>query len=414
MRKSLYTALFISLIICIVLVIGYKRTESDTTDKEEDISQNEITELEGIDNQISESNDAYDSDVNAAIDYRQQCGITDADVNRIKDQQQGYYCFDLLDSDEKQLYAEILLIINKHAEGIMVSTSDTDQLEYVFKCVFYDHPEIFWISGYECVRHVANGEIKYLTFGGKYIYTINQCKEFEDKIASYVSLCLGGINESASEYDKVKYVYEYVIEHTDYDVAANNNQNILSVFIDGKSVCQGYSKAAQYILQKLGIQCTLVVGTSVKGEGHAWNLVRIDNAYYYFDATWGDSYFDGNEMLQAIEVNYDFLNITTEELNRTHVINNVAIMPRCVATEANYYVMEKLFFDRYDESQLRKAFDSAYEDKAKTVTIKCADKAIYETMLNNLILSQDVFKYLHGDTMTYCGDEEDCLIIIWI
>ena len=51
------------------------------------------------------------------------------------------------------LYAELLLIIKAHAEDILVSTTDEDDLQTTFMCVFQDHPELFWIEGYSYSRY---------------------------------------------------------------------------------------------------------------------------------------------------------------------------------------------------------------------------------------------------------------------
>ena len=98
---------------------------------------------------------------------------------------------------------------------------------------------------------------------------------------------MSGADEEADQYAKVKYVYDTIIRETDYDPASPDNQNVYSVFVNNRSVCQGYAKAIQYLLNRLGVECTLVLGTVESGEGqegHAWNLVKVDGEYYYVDA----------------------------------------------------------------------------------------------------------------------------------
>ena len=91
-------------------------------------------------------------------------------------------------------------------------------------------------------------------------------------------------------YEKIKYIYETLIRQVEYQEDSGQNQNIRSVFLEGKTVCMGYSKAAQYLLNRMGIFCTLVTGT-VNGDrpsSHAWNLVKIGEEYYFMDVTWGN------------------------------------------------------------------------------------------------------------------------------
>ena len=69
-----------------------------------------------------------------------------------------------------------------------------------------------------------------------------------------------------TDYQKILYVYEYIVNTVDYDLEAADNQNIYSVFVNRRSVCAGYSKATQYLLERLGVFCTYVTGTTLDGQ----------------------------------------------------------------------------------------------------------------------------------------------------
>ena len=55
---------------------------------------------------------------------------------------------------------------------------------------------------------------------------------------------------------------------------APDNQNIYSALVGKRTVCAGYARSAQYLLQKMGMECIYVTGTCANGEAHAWNQVK--------------------------------------------------------------------------------------------------------------------------------------------
>ena len=59
------------------------------------------------------------------------------------------------------------------------------------------------------------------------------------------------------------------------------------VLIDKVGVCESYSRAFQYICQRIGVENLRVVGDS-QGIGHMWNMISLDNDWYHMYLTWDD------------------------------------------------------------------------------------------------------------------------------
>ena len=227
---------------------------------------------------------------------------------------------------------------------------------------------------------------------------IEDVVKYEKDIENYKNAFLTGVNQNTDDYTKIKYTYEYIIKNTEYDVDSVQNQNILSVFVYGRSVCQGYAKAFQYLSEELGIQSTLVVGYVGANEGHAWNMVKCNGQYYYIDCTWGDSsYLENSMSLSTGGINYDYLNITTSELELTHVIDNFTPLPPCNSVTDNYYVKEGLYFEGIDLVQLDNAFMNAKFQGRDSVELKCSSKEVYDKLGEYLLDDNHIFDYMSSD-----------------
>lgn len=335
--------------------------------------------------------------------------------------QQDCYAFLQLAEEEQKIYLEILEALIHFRENVKLSSCDKELISRVFQCVLNDHPEIFYVEGYTYTEYTLGSLLKKITFTGSYSYSQEEVSEKQEQIESYVNLCLAGVPEDADEYEKVKYIYEYLIRHTDYDASAQDSQNICSVFLERKSVCQGYAKATQYLLNRAGVFSTLVLGRVVGGEGHAWNLVRIDGAYYYVDTTWGDaSYQAVGGSVYPIEkiptINYDYLCVTTEQMESTHTLDNVVDMPLCDSMEANFYVREGVYFTAWDEEKIRQVFQDSYERGDTYVTLKCAGPDVYQKMQEILIEQQGIFRWLDcpDGAVSYAENEKQYSLSFWL
>ena len=296
-----------------------------------------------------------------------------------------YYAYHCLDEEKQKVYLEMYDALSGMKSGVPLSTADKSVLDIVFACVMNDHPELFYTDGYKYTEYTIGGTVTGLTFSGKYSMTDAEAEQAKLMIEQRLAECFQQVPLNEDEYSTVRYLYEWLIDHTEYDRTAENNQNIRSVFLQGRSVCQGYAKAMQYMLQKAGIQCVLVTGFT-NGERHGWDLVRVNGEYYYLDPTWGDASYASGGTESALDgfvppINYDYFLVTTDEITRTHSIEKVVELPLCTAVDDNYFVREGLFFDSYDAARLALVFGSEATREAGYVTLKCGSSEAYEQMM---------------------------------
>lgn len=320
--------------------------------------------------------------------------------------------------EEKLVYEEVLASLLAMDGETFVSTKDEEVLKEAFTAVMNEHPEIFYADGYEFKKYMLDEKLEKLSFSGKFTLEPQRVEELKPLIEEAAA---GWMKEmpADSEYAKVKYLYETLIQKTEYKKDAPMNQTIASVFLYGQSVCQGYARAMQYLLQKAGMECMLAAG-SVNGEGHAWDVVKVDGKWYHVDPTWGDaSYlFDGEGEPESARpaVNYDYLCVTGEQLKKTHAIRDEEKLPVCNSTEASYYEREGLCFGEPDEEKLQSLFERALQEKWPSVTFKCTNEETWDWMRGLLLEEQKVFEYLpeQKGSIPYYDSGEQRTLGFWL
>lgn len=351
---------------------------------------------------------------------REEIGLSESDIIGLLEAQSGNYYFEQLGSTEKVLYAECYQILARQAEEILISTTDAEILPRVYQSIINDHPEFFYLNGYTYTQYTRNEEVQYITFSGRYTYDAGEVARRQKIIDAEVERRVGGLM-GYDEYETVKRVYEDLILSTDYSMDSPDNQNICSVFLDKKSVCNGYAKAAQYLLNDLGIPCIIVNGTT-NGDSHAWNIVQIDGAYYHMDATWGDpSYYSSAESEKegAPNIDYSYLCVTDAEIRKNHYVDPQFMVPACTSAKDNYFVREGLYLDGYEEGKIQAIFEEAKAQGRNAVTLKASDAQAYQDIFSNLIGNQKIFDYFgtyaaDGEyKIAYSGNEEMGTISFW-
>lgn len=316
------------------------------------------------------------------------------------------YAYLTLNDDAKEVYHEILTTILEHEEKIEVSTLDVDMLEEAYRAICADYGGLFWVSGYVYTQYSKGGEPTGMEFQPKYTMDAGQREEIQQQIDASVEELLAGISITDSDYAKAKYVFEILVQNVDYDAEAENNQNIISAFLNRATVCQGYACATEYLLRLLGIQSVIVTGNA-NGESHAWNLVRLDGNYYYMDTTWGNSrYLDSDSQMEKY-VNYNYLAITSEEISRTHILDTSFTLPECTHVEDNYFIKENRYFEEWNPERIGALLAESWNTGGGDVAVKFASVDLYERALQYFITDQHISDYCENiSSIFYLEDKE--------
>lgn len=169
----------------------------------------------------------------------------------------------------------------------------------------YDNPDVFYLSPnkmYLNIETTTRGKnvtyYVYINSGEEANYLIDEfsSKEQIDTAMNQIEQIRNQIlqNRSDDTYDNIKMVHDYLVENIEYDttISKDNIYNIYGAMVKQEAVCEGYARSFKYLMDSLGIPCTLVIGkgtnTEGKTENHAWNYVQIDNKWYAVDSTWDD------------------------------------------------------------------------------------------------------------------------------
>lgn len=297
---------------------------------------------------------------------------------------EGNLYFQQLSEEEQTVYRELLQGVQCMQECILLHAGREAQPAKVYEYLLYDRPELFWCDGSSRMTVYDS----YTEFYPGYTCTAEVREQRQAEIDAAAEECVSGTDAGASEYDRIKYVFEYIVNTVDYDENAPDNQNIYSALVGKSSVCAGYSRAAQYLLGKLGIEAVYVVG-SVEGQGaHAWNIVNCDGKYYQMDVTFGDPVFlaeEGGQRLPADIINYDYLCCTDADILTDHQPGSEVIYPVCDSDDLDYYRMNGLYYDSFDAQILLSAMNDSILAGEEIFVCKFSDAEVYSKARDSMI-----------------------------
>ena len=342
-----------------------------------------------------------------------------------QEQSAYYYGYSTLDEESRKVYRQLAAGIESFQEKIPIDPISQEQLEKVMRVLMADHPEYFWTDGTSSYTYqeLPGGSIQNMEVQPEYQVAGQEARDLQNQIEAKADQWIQGAPQGDT-YERIKYVYETLIDQVEYQEDSPQNQNIRSVFLEGKTVCMGYSKAAQYLLNRMGIFCTLVTGT-VTGEkpsSHAWNLVKIKDQYYYMDVTWGNPGYL-NPVENDAYISYSYLCCNWDTLAPTHVPDDTIPLPSCEDDSYNYYKNKGRWYDSFDWDQIYQVIQSDLVQGAEMTELRFAGEESYATATEALVDGNLIQEAVQNSTavapgqmfswQTYYGGSDYLIIIVW-
>lgn len=184
-----------------------------------------------------------------------------------------------------------------------------------------------YVHPYNAFSHIETtyDSIGRITIGVERSYKSEDMVLINDKVDTLYNQL---VSSDKSQYENIKSVHDYIINHTVYD-SQRSDRNIIQYksdiaygpLFEGYAICGGYTDLMQLFLEKMGIK-----NFRVSSDKHVWNAVLLNDVWYNLDLTWDDPVVVGGK--NYLEHNY-FMITTTKLLSieKTEHVFNVEHYP---------------------------------------------------------------------------------------
>lgn len=254
------------------------------------------------------------------------------------------YYYDQFDENTRRLYDDLLLtvqVIDNSDENfatvapVVYSGLSSHQLRDTVIMFMYDHPEFFWLQN--AYRYGRNREGNYVQLS---IYPDFQSGESRQtakaKIIEVGQHYIDAALEFDTDYDRAVYLTNQLSRDIGYQ-RGTLDQSLASAFLEGKTVCAGYTKAYSYLANAVGVDTITLIGAN-----HGWNATKIAGNWYHNDVT-----------------NSLFLYCDEQISNFDHYASHLAVTD-ADGNEKIYY-LHSLYYDYYTDifPDMSAAYDGA-------------------------------------------------------
>ena len=243
-----------------------------------------------------------------------------------------------------------------------------------------DNPAVFWTA--ESYSYLVDEDAGYTALRLYSLYSPDEVAAMQEELDDVLTAFYDSVPEGLTNYEREKRVHDYLIETCDYDTADSDttyldaetlkSHSVYGALVDRLCVCEGYGTAMQLLLNGLGVECITLTGDAYNSSAkesesekvlHLWNAVKLDDGcWYHVDPTWDDQesalqqydYFnlDDESIFADHTLSLTFDQLSEDAINENGTEDMNFFIPKCAATDYNYYAYELPRLTGYDASML--------------------------------------------------------------
>lgn len=148
--------------------------------------------------------------------------------------------------------------------------------------ILYSSPEFFYLSSAYSLS--LSGDAVQAVIPG-YTVAKDAVAPMRAEYLAVLDEIVAGAPADGTDFDKLLYLHDYFVANYTYDHSLTI-RDAHTFFTQKTGVCQAYMLGLIAAAEALGIESLPVTSDAMK---HAWNLVKLDGAWYHVDITWDDS-----------------------------------------------------------------------------------------------------------------------------
>lgn len=313
--------------------------------------------------------------------------------------QASKYAYSSLSDSEKQLYTEMVNSVNNFDfKSVFSAEYDRDTLNKVFTLVYQNEPSLFQMDSVFSEPGETNRRLKI-----KYRCTPEEFPTMRAAMDAEVDKIVSTIPSGSSTAQQLIAIHDYLVLNVKYGDEQSLCKSAYGPLVMHMGNCDGYSKAAAYIFDKIGIENVLVLGKNGSGAdaiSHAWNLVKVDGEWYIFDVTWDDPM----NMTDPTYLRHNYLLVNdSETLGVTHFMTMPYYQPpTATGTKHNYFSEAGLMASSASDGEtlIKKAVLEAAKTKQTQIQVRFSSKAAFDEAYEKLITGKGLTALLEETNKT--------------